>query len=105
MRSAVSLLFVCFVCGCESSSEFLHPDATIPRVQSQNQMFPPVDTFWLQQEIAHRREQAEADQERPVRHSISLGYAGDTPLSGGMMNSATQQYSYSRSYSRGGPYR
>lgn len=41
---------------------------------------PPVDTFWLQQAIAESRRP-------PPRRarSISLGYIGDAPLSGGVM--------------------
>ena len=94
MRWAALLVFVC---GCAEASPDLFPgDRTIPRMQSQNDMFPPVDTFWLQQEIARRQEQIEAEQSRPVRRSISLGYVGDTPLTGGVMN--VPQYSP-------GPYR
>jgi hypothetical protein len=101
MRWAALLLFVC---GCAETSPDLFPgDRTIPQMQSQNDMFPPVDTFWLQQEIARRQEQQQAEEARPVRHTVSLGYVGDTPLTGGVMN--VPQYSYSQSYSRGGPYR
>jgi hypothetical protein len=41
---------------------------------------PPVDTFWLQQAIA----ESTRPPPRPVR-SISLGYIGDAPLTGGVM--------------------
>jgi hypothetical protein len=104
MRWAAALLFVCSGCA-ESSAEFLHPDAVIPQVQSQNEMFPPVDTFWLQQEIARRQEQQQAEESRPVRHTVSLGYIGDTPLWGGMMNSTSYARPAYASYSRPGPYR
>jgi hypothetical protein len=43
-------------------------------------MQPPIDTFWLQQEIAAMHE----PKPTPVR-SISLGYIGDAPLTGGVM--------------------
>jgi hypothetical protein len=57
----------------------------LPPVQAQNAMFPPVDTFWLQQSVAQMRE----PKPLPVR-SISLGYIGDTPLTGGVMNRPQQ---------------
>ena len=48
--------------------------------QAQQDPAPPVDTFWLQQAIAESRKPPP----RPVR-SVSLGYVGDTPLTGGVM--------------------
>jgi len=73
MRWAALLVFVC---GC---AETLPPEV-LPPMQAENGMFPPVDTFWLQQEVAQMRE----PKPLPVR-SISLGYIGDTPLAGGVM--------------------
>ena len=76
-----------FVCGCAETSPDLYPgDRTIPQMQSQNDMFPPVDTFWLQQEVARRQAEQLAEESRPVRHTVSLGYIGDAPLTGGVMN-------------------
>jgi hypothetical protein len=93
MRWAVTLLFVC---GCAEASPDLFPgDRTIPQVQSKNDMFPPVDTFWLQQEVARRNAQLEAEQARPVRRTVSLGYIGDNPLTGGVMN-GPQEYGPNR---------
>jgi hypothetical protein len=80
MRRVVIAMFL-FVCGCAEQTSL---DA-LPPMQAQNAMFPPVDTFWLQQEVAHMRE----PRPLPVR-SISLGYIGDTPLTGGMMNGPEQ---------------
>lgn len=87
MRWALALLFVC---GCAETPDFLPGDRTIPQVQSQNDLFPPVDTFWLRQEVARREQQQLEEQSRPVRRSISLGYIGDTPLTGGVMNGPEQ---------------
>ena len=78
MRWAVIALVLC---GCAETTSL---DA-LPPVQAQNAMFPPVDTFWLQQEVAQMRE----PKPLPVR-SISLGYIGDTPLTGGVMNAPQQ---------------
>jgi len=74
MRWAALLLFVC---GCAESTSL----EALPPMQAQNAMFPPVDTFWLQQEVAQMR----APKPLPVR-SISLGYIGDAPLTNGVMN-------------------
>jgi len=78
MRWAVIALLLC---GCAETTSL----EALPPVQAQNNMFPPVDTFWLQQEVAQMREPKPA----PVR-SISLGYIGDTPLTGGVMNGPQQ---------------
>ncbi len=52
-------------------------------------MQPPIDSFWLQQEIAAMHE----PKPLPVR-SISLGYIGDTPLSGGVMRNTPMPVTY-----------
>jgi hypothetical protein len=70
------LILAVVLCGC---AETMSPDA-LPPMQANAQMYPPVDTFWLQQEVAAMRE----PKPLPVR-SISLGYIGDAPLSGGVM--------------------
>ena len=58
------------LCACEVAAEPMPP--ITPAV---------VDSFWLTQAMV------EANQPPPPPHarSISLGYVGDTPLSGGMM--------------------
>jgi len=70
--------------GCVESLDELPP------VQQNVAMQPPDsffgDTFWLQQSIAAMREPPRL----PVR-SISLGYIGDTPLSGGVMRDTPMQ--------------
>lgn len=48
--------------------------------QQEQDPVPPVDTFWLQQAVA----ESTRPPPRPVR-SISLGYIGDGPLTGGVM--------------------
>lgn len=48
---------------------------------------PPVDTFWLQQAV----EESTRPPPRPVR-SISLGYIGDAPLTGGVMRDTPVDY-------------
>ena len=48
--------------------------------QQEQDPVPPVDTFWLQQAVA----ESTRPPPRPVR-SISLGYIGDAPLTGGVM--------------------
>ncbi len=52
----------------------------LPTIQTHAALVPPVDTFWAQ-EVADRATQP------PIEHarSISLGYVGDTPLTGGVM--------------------
>ena len=47
----------------------------------------PVDTFWLQQAV----EESTRPPPRPVR-SISLGYIGDAPLTGGVMRDTPVDY-------------
>jgi hypothetical protein len=82
MRRVVMALLLC---GCAETTFDV-----LPPVQSQNAMFPPVDTFWLQQEVAALHQ----PKPLPVR-SISLGYIGDTPLGGGVMHD-TQMYGPNR---------
>ena len=79
MRWAVIMLLVC---GCAETTSL----SVLPPMQSQNAMFPPVDTFWLQQEVAQMRE----PKPLPVR-SISLGYIGDAPLTGGVMSGPQEE--------------
>jgi hypothetical protein len=62
----------------------------LPTIQTHAALVPPVDTFWVQQTV-------EEATRPPVEHarSISLGYVGDTPLSGGVMRDTpmeTPQY-------------
>jgi hypothetical protein len=71
------LILALALCGC---AETLSPDA-LPPIQANAEMLPPLDTFWMQQEIAAMRE----PKPLPVR-SISLGYVGNAPLTGGVMN-------------------
>ena len=79
LRAAIAMALC--VCGCAETTSL---DA-LPPMQAQSAMFPPVDTFWLQQEVAQMRE----PKPLPVR-SISLGYIGDAPLTGGVMNGPPQ---------------
>ncbi len=74
VRAVLLIAAVCSVGCVESRFDELPP------VQQNVAMQPPIDTFWLQQEIAAMRE----PKPLPVR-SISLGYVGDTPLTGGVM--------------------
>ncbi len=76
MEAVRAVLFIVAVCsvGCVETYDQLPP------VQQSVSMQPPLDTFWLQQSIAAMREPPRL----PVR-SISLGYIGDAPLSGGVM--------------------
>jgi len=52
----------------------------VPPVSWSGAHAPMVDTFWLQQAVA----ESTRPPPRPV-HSISLGYIGDGPLTGGVM--------------------
>lgn len=84
MRVHAIALCAC-VCGCAesplASPSFASTPSIVPPPMQQSAAFlPPVDTFWLQQAIAERNRPPP----EPV-HSISLGYVGDTPLSGGVM--------------------
>jgi hypothetical protein len=74
VRAVLFIVAVCSVGCVESRFDELPP------VQQNFAMQPPIDTFWLQQSIAAMREPPRL----PVR-SISLGYIGDAPLSGGVM--------------------
>jgi hypothetical protein len=74
--SLVALTFL--VCGCVET-----PAATDARAEAHALDQPTrvaTDDFWLDEQIA-------AFQERPPTRprSISLGYVGDSPLSGGVM--------------------
>ncbi|MEO7109585.1 MAG: hypothetical protein ABI183_04020 [Polyangiaceae bacterium] len=74
-----------FVCGCVET-----PAATDARAEAHALDQPArvaVDDFWLDQQIA-------AFDEKPAERprSISLGYAGDTPLSGGVMRDTPINY-------------
>jgi hypothetical protein len=51
-----------------------------PPIQQNAELAPPADSFWLTQAITEMHKPA------PMRpQSISLGYVGDAPLSGGVM--------------------
>ncbi len=73
----IGVLLITAVCsvGCVESRF-----DELPPVQQNVAMQPPIDTFWLQQEIAAMHE----PKPLPGR-SISLGYIGDAPLTGGVM--------------------
>jgi hypothetical protein len=68
-------------CGCaESQLEARMFDDPLPQIQTHAVLVPPVDTFWFQEA------QDEATRPAPARaRSISLGYVGNTPLTGGVM--------------------
>lgn len=74
-------------CGCTETTEQAEVDAppssADARAAAHDHALPSrvvVDDFWLDQQIAAMSEPP------PVRpKSISLGYAGDAPLSGGVM--------------------
>ncbi len=66
-------------CGCVES-QLDERSYAWPPVQGHVGFTPPVDDFWLHQAIEERT--------RPPlvqAQSVSLGYIGDTPLSGGVM--------------------
>lgn len=73
MRWLVALGFALLGCA-ESRLEELPP------VQQSADLLPPVDAFWLRQAVDEATKP-------PLEHprSISLGYVGDTPLTGGVM--------------------
>jgi hypothetical protein len=82
------------LCGCVET-----PAATDARAEAHALDQPTrvaVDDFWLDQQIA-------AFEEKPAQRprSISLGYAGDTPLSGGVMRDTPMNY-YPTDYSQNG---
>jgi hypothetical protein len=84
LTSLVAVTFL--VCGCVET-----PAATDARAEAHAIDEPTrvaTDDFWLDQQIA-------AFQEKPAERprSISLGYAGDTPLSGGVMRDTPITYS------------
>lgn len=84
VRAASFAFFACaFVCGC-AESRFMVDETALDGIpvseQARQDPAPPVDTFWLQQAL----EESSRPPPRPVR-SISLGYIGDAPLTGGMM--------------------
>ncbi len=71
-------------CGCaETPLEVLVAEPVseeAPPVQQNAELAPPGDSFWLAQSIT------EMQKPPPLRpRSISLGYVGDAPLSGGVM--------------------
>jgi hypothetical protein len=70
-------------CGCAESRFMVDPVALdgIPEEEQRAETpAPPIDSFWLQEAVA----ESTRPPPRPV-HSISLGYVGDTPLTGGVM--------------------
>lgn len=82
--SRVAVVAVCaLACGCVESRFMVDPTSLdgIPQEQQRaEEPEPPVDSFWLEEAID--------EQTRPRPHrprSISLGYIGDAPLSGGVM--------------------
>ena len=90
VRRVVILLLLC---GCAESRFMVDETALdgVPVAEPQQQdptppvswsgaYAPMVDTFWLQQAVA----ESTRPPPRPV-HSISLGYIGDGPLTGGVM--------------------
>lgn len=86
VRAVVLIVAMCSV-GCVESRYDLAICAVprvsvedLPPAQQSLAMQPPLDSFWMQQEIAAMHE----PKPLPVR-SISLGYIGDTPLTGGVM--------------------
>ncbi len=84
MHGWLSVLLLLSVCGCVESQR-----DELPPVEQNAAFAPPIDDFWLHQEIEERT--------RPplVRpQSISLGYVGDTPLSGGVMRDTPMPPAY-----------
>ena len=72
-------------CGCvesqlEAQTMGSPVSDALPAIQSRAELLPPVDTFWAQEaaDIATRPDP-------PRARSISLGYVGDAPLTGGVM--------------------
>ena len=83
-----------FACGCVET-----PAATDARAEAHALDQPSrvaVDDFWLDEQIA-------AFDQKPAERpkSISLGYVGDTPLSGGVMRD-TPINEYPNDYSQNG---
>jgi len=80
----VAAACVCaLACGCAESRFMDDPVAFdgIPREEQQRETpAPAIDSFWLQEAVAEQTRPPP----RPVR-SISLGYIGDAPLTGGVM--------------------
>jgi hypothetical protein len=80
-----------FACGCVET-----PAATDARAEAHALDQPTrvaVDDFWLDQQIA-----AFEDHPAVRPKSISLGYAGDTPLSGGVMRDTPIYYDQQGAY-------
>lgn len=83
MRGWQKVLLLLSASGCVESqleSQLESQFNELPPMQQNATFAPPIDDFWLHQAIEERT--------RPplVRpQSISLGYVGDTPLSGGVM--------------------
>jgi hypothetical protein len=76
LGSLVAVTFL--VCGCVETPAATEARAAAHAIDEPTRV--ATDDFWLDQQIA-------AFQEKPVERprSISLGFAGDTPLSGGVM--------------------
>jgi len=79
VRAAIVLLLMC---GCAESRFMVDPAFDgIPQEQLRAQdPAPAIDSFWLQQAVS---EANKPPVQRP--RSISLGYIGDGPLTGGVM--------------------
>ena len=77
-NSSMRLVLAAFalgMLGCAESSE-----GELPPVQTAVDLRPPTDAFWLHEAVD------EATRPIPARpRSISLGYVGNTPLTGGVM--------------------
>ncbi|MGH7281200.1 MAG: hypothetical protein ACRELY_06740 [Polyangiaceae bacterium] len=85
-RATPLVLAAMMACGCAETSDSAEaeaPSSVDARATAHDRALPSrvvVDDFWLDQQIAAMSEP------EPVRpKSISLGYAGDSPLSGGVM--------------------
>jgi hypothetical protein len=94
LRGWLKLALLLSVSGCVESQL-----DELPPIQQNATFSPPIDDFWLHQEIEERT--------RPplVRaQSISLGYVGDTPLSGGVMRDTPMPpYQQQAPYDYAGP--
>ena len=94
LRGAVLVVSI-FACACVET-----PAATDARAEAHARAEPSrvaVDNFWLDQQIASFE-----DYPAPRPKSISLGYAGDTPLSGGITrDTPVMPYGYENGYADG----
>ena len=77
-----ALLLLLLTCGCAESRFMVDPAFDgIPQEESRAvDPAPAIDSFWLQQAVS---EANKPPLQRP--RSISLGYIGDGPLTGGVM--------------------